>query len=252
MQKCLPQVLIGNERQLPAAMMKKLEGLPPNVYVWRCKSAWNNHALMRKYLSLLASSLQGFLQERYVILVLDMARCHIHPTILAHAKRCGIRLCYIPALMTAELQPCDTHLFSRFKASFKEAWRKEKAASAAGAVSVAQWVEIVVAAIRAVLLSTDWEAAFAGDGALAKQARLASTLCEKLGWSNPPQVNVAAYVAWQSKTVSRKRLCEDCEDGEAGEGGRCLPPSQGPQTNRSHLIEKSIATWEVYPGGSKF
>ena len=30
-QKCLPQVLIGNERQLPAAMMKKLEGLPPNV-----------------------------------------------------------------------------------------------------------------------------------------------------------------------------------------------------------------------------
>ena len=79
---------------------------------------------MRRYLSLLASSLGSVLKERYVILILDVARCHLHPTILAHAKRCGIRLCFIPALMTAELQPCNTHLFAHFKATFREPDRK--------------------------------------------------------------------------------------------------------------------------------
>lgn len=107
----LPQVLIGNEHQFPAAMMEALTtvSLPDTMHVWRCKSAWNSHALMRRYLSLLTSSLGSIVRDRYVILVLDVARCHIHPTILAHAKRCGLQLCYIPALMTAELQPCDTH-----------------------------------------------------------------------------------------------------------------------------------------------
>ena len=113
---------------------------------------------------MLASSLGSVVKERYVILILDVARCNIHPTILAHAKGCGIRLCYIPALMTAELQPCDTHLFARFKASFREMWRRRKAASAAGSVTTMHWRQVVVAAIEAVLLANDWEAAFAAGG----------------------------------------------------------------------------------------
>ena len=126
----LPQVLIGSHRQFTATVVKDVSFLPSNVYMWRCKSAWNSHLLMRRYLSLLASSLGSVLKERYVILILDVARCHLHPTILAHAKRCRIRLCFIPALMTAELQPCDTHLFARFKATFREHWRRQKALSA--------------------------------------------------------------------------------------------------------------------------
>ena len=119
MQKCKRVFHNGNERQLCVAMMKNLTALPENIHVWRCKSAWNSHVLMRKYLSLLASSLGSVFQDRYVILILNVARCHLHPTILAHAKRSGIRLCYIPASMTAELQPCDTLLFARFKGALK-------------------------------------------------------------------------------------------------------------------------------------
>ena len=82
----LPQVLIGNEHQFSVALLKSLTSLPTNIHVWRCKSAWNTHALMRRYLSLLASSLGSVVKERYVILILDVARCHIHPTILAHRQ----------------------------------------------------------------------------------------------------------------------------------------------------------------------
>ena len=223
----LPQVLIGNHRQFTATVMKDVSFLPSTVYMWRCKSAWNSHLLMRRYLSLLASSLGSILKERYVILILDVARCHLHPTILAHAKRCRIRLCFIPALMTAELQPCDTHLFARFKATFREHWRRQKALSIAGSLSTLQWLEVVVSTIQAVL-PTDWDAAFAGSGALAEQTRIADVLCAKLGWTSAPlvpeglpsvetaslvfprkmKVNVQAYVSWGCHAASQMNAFE--------------------------------------------
>ena len=184
----LPQVLIGNEHQLSVALMRNLPARPENMHVWRCKSAWNSHALMRKYITLLASSLGSVLTDRSVILILDVAPCHIHPTILAHAHRCGIRLCYIPASMTAELQPCDTHLFARFKAAFKEVWRREKAVSAGGSITVRQWVHVAGLALEAVM-PTDWEPAFTAVGALAEQSHLGQRLCDALGWSNAPMLS---------------------------------------------------------------
>ena len=225
----LPQVLIGNERQFSAAMIACLPALPANIHVWRCKSAWNNHALMRRYLSLLASSLGSVARDRYTILVVDVARCHIDPTILAHAKRCGIRLCYIPALMTAVLQPCDTHLFSRFKSAFKEAWRRRKAMSENGSISDRQWLQVVADAIESVLPVADWESAFAAVGALAEQMYLGRKVCEDLGWCQPPKiserlpsvqaasllfprkmkVNVEAYINWERDAPLQLKLCEN-------------------------------------------
>ena len=223
----LPQVLIGNERQFTKTIMNGVEFLPNNVYMWRCKSAWNSHLLMRRYLSLLASCLGSTLKERYVILILDVARCHLHPTILGHAKRCGIRLCFIPALMTAELQPCDTHLFARFKSTFQEQWRRQKSLSVAGSVSTHQWLEIVASTIQAVL-PTDWEAAFAGSGALAEQTHISDALCMKLGWTCAPvapeglpsvqtaslvfprkmKVHVQAYVSWGCHAAAQMKAFE--------------------------------------------
>lgn len=44
-----------------------------NVHLWRETSAWNNHLLKRRYLSLLAKSLGDAVNQRYVFLVLDVA-----------------------------------------------------------------------------------------------------------------------------------------------------------------------------------
>jgi len=220
----LPQILIANERQLPANLLKNASSsLPANLHVWRRKSAWNSHEAKRKYLSLLSKSLGQSMYDRYVILVLDVARCHIHPSIVAHAKRCGVRLLYIPGLMTAELQPCDTHLFSQFKSAFHEAWRREKASSAGGIVTMLQWLHVVAAAVQRVLPSTDWKAAFESDGVLARQERLGRKLKEQVGWSEGVvlpgglptaeaaslifpkrlKVDVQAYLTWH---ISKRRL----------------------------------------------
>ena len=118
----LPQILIGNKHQFTAQVMRLAQTLPKNIHLYKQQSAWNNHACMRKYISLLGKSLGDAVRQRYVILLLDVHRSHIDQSILTHAKRCGIRLCYVPASMTGDLQPCDTHLFWKFKSAFRDCW----------------------------------------------------------------------------------------------------------------------------------
>ena len=131
----LPQVLIGNKHQLTAQVLRDAKPLPHNIHVFKEETAWNNHAVMRRYISLLAKALGDMVKQRYVILLLDVHRSHIDKSIFVHARRCGLRLCYVPALMTAELQPCDTHLFSRFKSAFQELWRRQRALAVAGSLT---------------------------------------------------------------------------------------------------------------------
>ena len=147
----LPQILIGNKHQFTAQVMRLAQTLPKNIHLYKQQSAWNNHACMRRYISLLGKSLGDAVRQRYVILLLDVHRSHIDQSILTHAKRCGIRLCYVPASMTGDLQPCDTHLFWKFKSAFRNCWRRCKATRIGGSVTTCEWIEVVVAAIQQVL-----------------------------------------------------------------------------------------------------
>ena len=89
----LPQVLLGNEHQFTKELLRSLVGkVPPNVSIWRQRSAWNSHATMRKWLSLLSKALGPLMQNRYVVLLLDVHASHIDSSIFLHARRCGVRL----------------------------------------------------------------------------------------------------------------------------------------------------------------
>ena len=157
----LPQILIGNKHQFTAQVMRLAQTLPKNIHLYKQQSAWNNHACMRRYISLLGKSLGGAVRQRYVILLLDVHRSHIDQSILTHAKRCGIRLCYAPASMTGDLQPCDTHC---------------KATRIGGSVTACEWIEVVVAAIQQVLPANQWRSAFEATGILANQPGLSLSL----------------------------------------------------------------------------
>ena len=56
-QALLPQVLLGNEHRFTKTLLRSVEKIcPPQVHLWRQKSAWNSHATMRRYICLLAIS----------------------------------------------------------------------------------------------------------------------------------------------------------------------------------------------------
>ena len=245
----LPQILIGNKHQFTAQVMRLAQTLPKNIHLYKQQSAWNNHACMRRYISLLSKSLGDAVRQRYVILLLDVHRSHIDKSILTHAKRCGIRLCYVPASMTGDLQPCDTHLFWKFKSAFRDCWRRCKATRIGGSVTTCEWIEVVVAAIQQVLPAHQWRSAFEANGILANQSGLSLSLMRKLCWTDVPavphgppenhiaaqvfpkrmRINVNSYVLWQSKSSSSKRSQPDVPEAAGQQEPlprrRRLPPT---------------------------
>ena len=109
------------------------------------------------------------MKDRYVILLVD-------ETILQHARRCGIRLVYIPAKMTAYLQPCETHVFAKFEHAFRKLWRERRSLSPDGAISMRAWMQVVSSAIQQILTRTCWREAFVSNGLLERQQGLSARL----------------------------------------------------------------------------
>ena len=183
-QDYLPQVLLSNEHQISLRALRALQGaLPGNIHIWREKSSWNSHKVMRRYLTLLAHCLKETLKKRQVVLLVDVNRAHIDHTILLHARRLSLRMCFVPAKMTRWLQPADTALFSRFKAAFCCAWRQSK--STLGIVTQQQWLRIACATIQKVLSGNSWHAAFDAVGALGNQNAMSGACVKSWVWRSP-------------------------------------------------------------------
>lgn len=203
----LPQIWLGNKARFTLRLLQPLQGeVPANVHLWRQESSWNNHATMRKALSVLWQALQPFAATHYIVLLLDVARVHIHPTIYRHAQQCGLRLVYIPARLTRLLQPCDTHLFARFKAKLRRRWLDFRLASADGDVSPKQWVLLIAAAIREVFQGNKWAVAFAETGASDLQLRLSSYILRNMGLTEAISAPSSAPLLQDVRGIFPKRL----------------------------------------------
>lgn len=195
-QPLLPQVLLGNAHKFTVKMLEALQpNVPKNVHLWRESTAWNTHATMRRYLTLLADSLGSLVRTRYVILLLDCAAVHFHPSIERLAKEKGLRLVYVPTKMTSLLQPCDTRLFSIFKRALQENWRRRKSEIPGGVMDTMAWLTVIFKTIEEVVVGKCWRHAFQADGILDQQSSLSRKLCAAIGLEAMPCVGHSAPTA---------------------------------------------------------
>lgn len=187
--KILPQILLGNSNRFLKRLMKDAAAaVGETVVIWRENSAWNNHYLMQKYIHLLCGRLREYLDQREVFLLMDMAPCHIHPSIFALARRKSIRIILIPAGLTGLLQPLDTHVFRQFRARMQRLWLESKSSADDGAVSLLAWLALVRSTIDDVVLRKDWRHAFEHVGLLSGQANMSPKSLKAFGWESPPVV----------------------------------------------------------------
>ena len=143
---------------------------------------------MKRYLSLLSAALKDELTSRNVILLLDMAPCHLHSSFRAHAKKCQVQLLYIPVHLTRVLQPADTHLFAQFKAKFASLYREKKSVVDNGAVSPHVWLEVLCTTLKTLSPSVKWKLAFAKVGVLNRQRELSARTLSELGSEALPAI----------------------------------------------------------------
>lgn len=187
--KILPQILLGNSHRFLKRLLQDAEAAVGDmVVIWRENSAWNNHYLMQKYIHLLCGHLREYLGHREVILLMDMAPCHMHPSVFALARRKGIRIVLIPAGLTGLLQPLDTHVFRQFRARMQHWWLESKSSASDGAVSLLAWLGLVRRSIDEIVLGKDWHHAFEHTGVLSGQVNMSSKSLKAFGWESPPCV----------------------------------------------------------------
>ena len=165
LQPLMPQFLIGNEHTFRQRDMAELHrSLPSNVYILRRKSSWNNQTVMSQILRTLRSSIAPYLDGLQPIIFWDAANQHIAPSVHACAKRLGVWPITIPAKLTWLLQPLDTHAFALFKHKLEDLHHSERVRSGNGDVAFVVFMDCMYTAIREIVSSRSWHAAFDSNG----------------------------------------------------------------------------------------
>lgn len=196
-QRLLPQVFVSNEHVLSLDDVEELNATSPdNVFFLRRRSSWVNAELMVDVVKLLADRLGELRISRRVLLCMDTFRAHSHVEVLRACSRLGIFLFFIPAGMTAWLQPLDIHVFKRYKDwVVRELERKRLAGAVGAALSSAEVVRVYAAGIPAAIESTSWARAFDLAG-LRGQSHVSQKMLRRLGSDGP----IAALPVFPSAT----------------------------------------------------
>lgn len=202
----LPQILLGNERIFPKAVVDRLTGhLAPNVLLWRRKSGWVTKPVMGEVLAQLIKSLGEPTATHHVILLLDTAPVHICKRFLAQASRYGVIVQYVPAKLTWLLQPLDTHAFARYKRFLTESYRRHLLESPGGRADVADIILLVAKTCLKVLQGVAWAYAFDGNGFGARQRRARPTLLAHTEWASPPELTARLPTYEEVQSIFPKR-----------------------------------------------
>ena len=178
----LPHFVIGSEHIFTQALMAERRArCPGNMHLWRAKSPWNTAVLTVKLLEVLAKTLVPLRNSFNVVLILDVASCHIDEKVMKQAARLGIRLIYVPARSTDLVQPLDTHAFARFKKWFREQFQLLRQETEDGEVSVSAWTGLLMRTPRKVCAARQWKAAFTHTGASAPRTFVTKALTHVVG-----------------------------------------------------------------------
>ena len=182
LQALLPQVLLLNNSLVSARCLRAIKAsLPSFVLVVRRARAWMNAEVMVWWCKLLAAALRPVQGQRQIILYLDCFRGHWTRKALLAMARCHFWVCLIPAQMTWALQPCDTHVFARYKACLRTECLAARVQRADGSLGWPDLLQAVTACITAVLHHEPWLPAFEQIGLVGSQTLVSARVLGKLG-----------------------------------------------------------------------
>ena len=191
-QPLLPQLILANEHTLRVTELRSLlENCPPNVFVKRLKSSWINREVLKTLLRVLNEILRPFKETRHVVLFMDARKAHFHSSIAEYCARTDLHLVILPARLTWLMQPCDAHLFARYKKFLKRRYHEMARESESGVVDALALFKSIFETIRGVQNAVKWRSAFAADGFSADLGGVSSYIKRHLGYSALPEISDA-------------------------------------------------------------
>jgi hypothetical protein len=115
-----------------------------NIFILRRQRMWANADTLVDLVRFLAKVLEPLAQHRHVVLTLDACPVHFTEKRVARAcARASIFLNFVPARMTAWLQPLDAYVFLPLNRFLRRGHHALQVASASGSVSTSQSMELL-------------------------------------------------------------------------------------------------------------
>ena len=152
------------------------------------KSAWNNTETMVYIIRLIGNTLRSVAPYAHVILSMDAARIHLNASVFRECFRWHLRVVVIPALLTAVLQPLDTHAFASLKRALRDAYQKALGSNGGRVLNAREWVILVAHCSWDFLRGKSWAASFLNNGFGSQQQCLSCRVFESLELVSPPEV----------------------------------------------------------------
>ena len=149
----------------------------------------------------LALALKPFAEEYQPVLYMDALRSHLATSVLNALSACHLWPVIVPAGMTHELQPLDTHCFSAFKNSLRGRYAAARGRHLHGDVPMPVFVGCVRESIDEVIMGRQWSSAFQHNGFGHNQASVARRLWESVG------LQAHESVSWGAPTLTQIQLC---------------------------------------------
>ena len=189
----LPQIFLASDRLVPQREILGLEAnLPPNSYLVRGVSSWNNADRMVWIVKLIGRVLKAFAPSALPILSMDASRVHLHESVLRECSAWGIHVVIIPPRLTWLIQPLDTHVFASMKTAMRDAYQARVGRSGGRALSTKDWVDTVTNSIYCFLRRGDWARAFDHNGFGSRQEHLSQRVLDGLRLDRRPAILAAA------------------------------------------------------------
>ena len=183
-QAVLPQVLVASSKTLTKeAAAAVMNGREDNVFLWRRKSAWLDSKALMAILRLLSAALCDLRATHHMVLSMDACPTHCTPHVARACARAGCAFVLIAAGATKWMQPCDTHLFARFKRRLRDEQEKLRLASPSGAIPLKDVVCAIAECMSSSVNDYPWARAFAHTGMSGRQCGVSNTFLRRLQWA---------------------------------------------------------------------
>jgi len=249
LQPRLPQIIVGNEHTLSKAdLLAAQTFVPQNVYLIRSKSSWADAPLFAASLRWLGKATAHLKSTHRVVVVLDCCGVHLHHVVRSEARRGQMYLCFVPAGMTWLLQPCDTHVFRRYKSTLRNLFSRQQVLMKTHALGTDTLIKSICESIRMVLQGNDWTSAFDHNGYGHQQALVSARVASAIQMSSIlPHTEGACSLDDLAVILPRKRVLDASflqNWNMTGRQGSAHVPAEGvgEAAAESIILESDIGT----------
>ena len=164
LQPLLPQVILARYSQntrVPATLQAHYSSCGFPFEFWHGSTGRVTPVIIRKWFTRLRQSVASYNPAAWIVLIIDCCTAHLDQVSVAHLRRLGILVVFVPASLTWLLQLLDVYTFGRVKGELRIAEARTRAQNADGQIVPGQWIKLATTVIRRELINRDWSTCFA-------------------------------------------------------------------------------------------